>query len=74
MKSRSGCIFRDGMCDPQHVGPGIAAGIRQIDRLERLVEGLAQKVFVKRDRVVSDEDGRRPVRELRVHLSHRLVV
>ncbi len=45
--NRVRCISGNGMGDTQHVCPGIAAGIRQIDWLERLIEGLAQKVFIK---------------------------
>ena len=63
-----------GMEDAHYIPTRVSAGVRQVDRLERLVKCLPKQVLVKCQRVVANEDGWRLIHEHLVDLQHGLVV
>ena len=63
-----------GMEDAHYIPTRVSTGVRQVDRLERLVKCLPKQVLVKCQRVVANEDGWRLIHEHLVDLQHGLVV
>ncbi len=70
-------VRRVDACGVRHahdIGARIAVRVCEIGRVKGLKKGLPQQIFIEPDRVVPDEDGRRPFQQLAANLYDSLIM